>query len=492
MFWVNFLHIYQPSNQSKEILEKVVNECYRPLFKGFLKIPNMKLNLNINAGLTELLYKNGYKDVIGYISQLAKTGRCEFTQTAKYHPLLPFLSKSEIKRQIEINHRTNQKYFGKVYRPQCFFPPEMGYSQKVGEVVSCLKYPLILLDEIAYQGGKSESPRDKLFYLSHTKTVIVFRERRVSNCIMSGLVRTKKEFQEILGNDLKKNVYLCTAMDGETFGHHRPGLEKSLFKILSLKQPRQIFFSEILNYFTPQEEISPIACTWASSQDDIEKGIQFYSWRNPRNKVQQIQWKFIHYLLHLAREKKLPEKTREMIDKALASDQFFWASGEPWWSIEMIEKGAYLTLRALKSLPNVSLGQIKKGEEYYKNILSTAFFWQRSGKIGEKAKKYKQMTKIPFKQRTLEKGKPEVYYAFIDMMKKKMTEAAKKREFERAILWRDAIYKIETKNDIYDAVHAVDILREQVCDKTLTKLMDKYKEKYKKIKAGQPEIRRII
>ncbi len=492
MFWINFLHIYQPPDQSKEILEKVVNESYRPLFKGFLNIPNMKLNLNINAGLTELLYNNGYQDVLENIKKLAETGRLEFTETAKYHPLLPFLPEKEIIRQIETNHQTNKKVFGKSYQPKCFFLPEMAYSPKVGKVISSLGYPFILLDEISFQGGEKEPPRNKLFRLDNSQTIVIFRERRVSNCIMSALVRSKKEFEEVLGEDIKKNVYLCTAMDGETFGHHRPGLEKSLFKILTLEKPKQIFLSEVSKYFEEAGKIEPISSTWASSAEEIKKGIQFYSWKNPKNKVQKIQWAFVNYLLKLVKGKKLSEKNKDKIDKALSSDQFFWSSGEPWWSIEMIEKGAYLVLSALKSLPFVKKNQIEKAENYYKNILATAFSWQRSGKIQEKSKKYKEMTKIPFKERTLESGKPEVYAAFIKMMEREMKKAASREEFERAILWRDAIYKIDTKNDIYDAVHAVDLLRQVVSDKKLRDLMDKYKAKYKKIKSGQPEIRRIL
>ena len=107
------------------------------------------------------------------------------------------------------------------------------------------------------------------------------------------------------------------------------------------------------------------------------------------------------------------------------------------------------------------------------------------------AKRYREIVKIPFKERTLEVGKPEVYFAFLEMMKRKMFEAARKKNYERAILWRDAIWKLETKNDIYDAIHAVDLLRMEIPDPELRKLMDRYKEKYEKIKSGQPEMRRI-
>src|SRR4030042_4604680 len=136
MIWVNFLHIYQPWNQSDEILERVVNESYRPLFRGLLMIPNLKINLNISGVLTELLMKKGYSDVVDNIKKLAQSRRLEFTETAKYHPLLPFLKKDAISRQIIENYKTNKKYFGKTYLPACFFPPEMAYSSKVGKVIS--------------------------------------------------------------------------------------------------------------------------------------------------------------------------------------------------------------------------------------------------------------------------------------------------------------------------------------------------------------------
>lgn len=170
MYWVNFLHIYQPADQSDEILERIVNELYRPLFKGFLSIPKLKLNLNISGGLTELLVHKGYSDVIDVIRTLAENNQLEFTESAKYHALLPFLEKRDIIRQINDNQQINKKYFGKVYKPQCFFPPEMAYSQKVGKTVSELGYPLILLDEISFAGGKSS--RLEINYSNSTQQTI--------------------------------------------------------------------------------------------------------------------------------------------------------------------------------------------------------------------------------------------------------------------------------------------------------------------------------
>jgi len=491
MNWVNFLHIYQPSDQSNDILERVVNESYRPLFRGLLGLPEIKINININGALTELLAKKGYGDVIENIRKLAETGRLEFTESAAYHPLLPFLKKEETIRQIKKNNEINRKYFGKTYNPSCFFPPEMAYKSNVAKTVSEMGYPMILLDEISYDGGKNLPPHNKLFLVKNSgKLAVVFRERRVSNSIMSAIVRNKKEFLGLIEGELEKNEYLCTAMDGETFGHHRPGLEKTLFNIMEETSDIQVFFSDLLLLYDKKDEINPIPCTWASAEEDIKRGVQFYSWKDPKNEVHKNQWRFLNYLVSVAGEKKLSPSLSDKLDRAMASDQFFWASGEPWWSIEMIERGAWAMLQALKSIPGISRKETERGERYYRDILSSIFRWQRSGKIESLARKYKESVKIPFRERTLEDGKPEVYHAFIDTMKKKMKDAAGRNNFERAVLWRDAVWKLETKNDIYDAIHAVDLLRMEVSEPELKKLMDKYKKKYNEMRPGQPEKRK--
>lgn len=496
MHWINFLHIYQPSDQSNEILEKVTNESYRPLFRGLLEIPNIKINVNISGVLTELLYKKGYRDVVNDIRKLAETGRLEFTESAKYHSLLPFLKEDEIIRQTKENRKVNQKYFGKTYKPFCFFPPEMAYSPKVAKTVAKMGYKMILVDEIAYAGGKKVPPSDKLSRIKGADILAVFRERRISNSIMSAIVKDKKEFLHLVGENIERNKYLCTAMDGETFGHHRPGLEKSLFKIMAETSRYHAFFSDLPKSFDSLGEVNPLPSTWASTAEDIEQKIQFYSWKNPKNKVHRVQWKLQNYLTAIVKKRKLSDNLLEKLDQAMASDQFFWASGEPWWSIEMIEKGAWAMLRVLKSLPTITEKELKVGEEYYKEILSIAFWWQRSGKIESLARKYKEAVRIPFKERTLEIGGEEVYKTIISLIEGKMEKAAEEKNYERAILWRDSIWKLEIKNDIYDLMHAVDRLRMELpgefknIDPKLNELFRKYKERYEKIKPGQPEGRK--
>ena len=67
MLWANFLHFYQPYSQQLDILERIVNESYRKVIGGLAASPKAKITININAGPTELLAKNGYGDVISQI-----------------------------------------------------------------------------------------------------------------------------------------------------------------------------------------------------------------------------------------------------------------------------------------------------------------------------------------------------------------------------------------------------------------------------------------
>ena len=178
-----------------------------------------------------------------------------------------------------------------------------------------------------------------------------------------------------------------------------------------------------------------------------------------------------------------------MLDRAEASDHFWWASAKPWWSLEMIEAGAWQLHELLVAMPHVSAAEKDRGDTYYRRILDLAFYWQRSGTVRRLAEQARGYIKIPFRERTAETDKPEVYDAFIHFMRERMREAAERGEYEKAILWRDAIWRLETKNDIYEAVHAVDLLRQEVPHGALEELMDRYKAKYQLLRSGQPEDR---
>ena len=495
MYWANFLHFYQPAEQQPDVLEAIAVQSYRPLIEGIKKHKRVRLTLNINGTLLELFDKYGYKDLIDNLRELSEEGRIEFTSSIKYHALAPFLSEDEIVRQIKMNDETNRFFLGDSYEPQGFFPPEMAYSEKLPAVISSLGFKWIILDEIAYDGSVGHVDYKKIYKVAGSNMLVFFRERRLSNLIMSAVVRSRESLLEAMKEDLANGRYLLTAMDGETFGHHRPGLEKMLFDVFAAPEFELIKISDIPDHYRETKEVLPVKSTWASSRKDIEENTQFLSWSDPENIIHGWQWKFTELVLKevKALDKNHPryDLVRKKTDLALSSDHFWWASAKPWWSLEMIEVGAYRLLDAIRHIPDVSKEVLEEARNYYEKIITTAFNWQRTGKIRQMMKEQKSILRIPFKDRTIGRGGAEegVYWAFIHMMKQLEKEAAAKGEYEKAILWRDAIYKLENKLDIYDTINAIDLLRVEIPHKDIEKTIEKYKDKYRQIRGGQPEQR---
>jgi hypothetical protein len=495
MRWANFLHIYQPYNQQPDILEAVTAQSYRPLIENLAKYPETRLTININGSLLELFDKYGYHDLIEGLAKAYKSGQVEFTGSAKYHALLPFLSKEEVLRQIEINNITLRHYLGEDFKPAGIFLPEMAYDPKLAPWLEEAGFKWMIIDEIAF-GGKVEAvDYTNMYKVKGTGLHVMFRERRTSNLIMSAVVRTKESLEQAMEDDIKSDRYVITGMDGETFGHHRPGLENLLFELFDAPELGMVRMSDLLEHYPEVVETEPVACTWASSPQDIADGIQFISWDDPTNPIHKLQWKLRDYVLEqfytLPQDDAEWPKLRGMLDIALASDQFFWASAKPWWSIEMIEEGAYRLLEILQHLNTVGPYGFEEGESLYHQIVAAAFDWKRSGHLLAIEREREGIMRIPFKERTLEKGgaEPAVYHAFIDMMKTQEAAAKEKGDYEAAILWRDAIYKLDKKVDMFEAIHAVDLLRTKIGNDVVEDTIAKYKSEYLRVRGGQPEQR---
>jgi hypothetical protein len=506
--WANFLHMYQPAEQQPDILEAIVVQSYRPIIEGLINHKRVRLTLNINGALLELLDKYGYRDIINNLRALAEEKRIEFTSSAKYHALLPFLDEQEIVRQITLNNESLEFFLGPETKPKGFFAPEMAYDEKIVPIIENLGFRWIILDEISCGGEVGRVDYSKIYKISGTSLSVFFRDRRLSNLIMSAVVRSRDTLLEAM-RDNSKNYpprvgdrtrveagnYIVTAMDMETFGHHRPGLEKMLFEVFDAPEFELVQISDIEKYYKEKKEIIPTKATWASSKQDIDKGSQFLSWSDPENIIHKWQWAFSGLVLKeiYAMDKSHPryDLVRKKMDIALASDHFWWASAKPWWSLEMIEDGAYRLLDTLRHIPDVGKEKLEKGRDFYEHIIATAFNWQRTGKIRQMMAEQGSILRIPFMDRTVGRGGAEegVYFAFIDMMKRLEKEAKEKREYEKAILWRDAIYKLENKLDIYDTINAIDLLRVEIPHKEVEATIEKYKKKYYEIRGGQPEQR---
>jgi alpha-amylase/alpha-mannosidase (GH57 family) len=446
MYWANFLHIYQPPTQSEKILRKVAQESYRKIFDGLSRYPNGKLTLNINGCLTQLLARHGLDDILKSIRTLLERGQLEITDSAMYHAFLPLLPEREVVRQIRLNRETNQKYFGPAYRPRGFFPPEMAYTRKLGEILDKLGYDWIILDEAAYPQD-SVNPA-KTYQIEGLKLKAFFRERAQSFKILSAQLGTGSILLRDLGDRLKKNEYLLTAMDGETFGHHRLGLEQLLFDIYAAPDLPTVTVSELIKLFPETETTDPLPSSWALMHKDQTRKEPMSRWHSS-NDIHLLQWSLTNLALEMIEEADHNSKdfadARAMLDSALHSDQYWWASAKPWWSLEMIERGANDLSRAVEAMPGIPQTSKDKSRELYLEIITTGFRWQREGIVEALVKEHYDEEVSERLDLSVPLASEEEFQKILSHLTSQMLAAAQSGEYERAAQFKRRIEELKTE-----------------------------------------------
>lgn len=406
IYWASFLHFYQPPTQFHAILNKVCNESYRPLLKTLLEHPNAKLTINICGVLTEMLNDHGAQDVIALIKELAQNNQIEFVDSAKYHAILPLIPEKETQRQIELNNKTNSFFFKEAYRPRGFFPPETCYSKQVAEILQRMGYEWVLISGAACP---EKWPLD-IIYRIPSGLNIFYRSDIVSNKISFRNIDSAGFVSELinLSND-KNDVYIVTAMDAETFGHHIQNWEKlflaevyeiidgvtrynhikqridlaeahrDIFKSGETDQIQLVTISELLEKFPIKKSKAPKPSSWSTSKEDILKGDYYPLWKGHGNSVHDLQWRHVKICFELVdkalelqngqeESKRYYDISRGLLDRAIHSCQFWWANkGSGMWDINLVNKGLALqeevALNAYKSI------KLSDADEEVKNAL---------------------------------------------------------------------------------------------------------------------------
>ncbi|MFA5375453.1 MAG: hypothetical protein WC455_06845 [Dehalococcoidia bacterium] len=434
IYWAPLLHFYQPPTQLHWVLQKVCIESYRPLVELFTDLPYAKVTININAVLTEMLYDHGFNDVVKGIRELARRGQVEFTGSGKYHPILPLIPQSEIERQISHNHKTNKRLLGKLYNPKGFFPPEMCYSKEMLKPIVDSGHQWIIISGVACP---VTWPTNIIHQIDsdRSKIAVFFRDNILSNKISfhnidaTGFIEHLKHVQT--NQKSKSDTYVVTAMDAETFGHHIQDWEKlflaKVYQSLEVdkdaahksvnrpkssavppsepqhakimteqhdgllqsrevtegKQIKAVAVSDLLDIFPRGETIEPKPSSWSTENSDIDTGNPYPLWQNPNNTIHQYQWEHLDIALAMTNKavvvakdntaKQYADNARTLLDAALHSDQFWWASRKPWWDPNLIHRGLIkqheVILNAYKAI-SLSYCSPKIKKEYYYKVVA--------------------------------------------------------------------------------------------------------------------------
>lgn len=416
IYWAQLLHFYQPPTQVPSMLKRISDESYRPLLRVFEEHPNARVTVNFNGVLTDMLIDCGHKDIVDGFKRLAERGQIEFTGTGKYHPILPLIPKDEVVRQIRLNAQTNRHYFGEAYAPKGFYPPEMCYSRDLLYPIAQEGYRWIILSGIACP---VEWPTDVIYRAEAQgqSLMVFFRDDILSNRVSfrdlgaKEFVRNLEERQ-----DGRKNIYLVTAMDAETFGHHIQGWETAFLakvyeelgsapetleeikqaKVLASQHAsiltngeaaakiQMVTISELLELFPQGRMIDPRPSSWSTTVDDMITGNYYPLWKDKNNEIHHLQWEHLNICMELVNkamqcadnEESRHSATiaRGLLDRAEHSCQMWWASKRPMWDINLIHMGLLVQLRAAvnayRAIAKSGADEDTKREYYYRTVVA--------------------------------------------------------------------------------------------------------------------------
>ncbi len=370
--WAQILHVYQPPHWTPRVIRRVTHEAYEPLITHLEQLPNVHLTLNLPASLAEQLLELGYGSLLDRLHQLVQRGQIELLGTGAFHPLLPKLPASEIRRQIELQHECLKKIFSD-YQPRGFFPPELAISSKLLKILSEFGYQYCITDDAASPVSLPLDYARTRYVDAVSGVTLVMRSRHFSDAFLDAHVTSEHTFHEAVGRG--QTIPIITAIDGENLGHHRPGMDRTWKRIVSSDHFTCITAQELLHHSRGRHEMLSRACSWSSRPEELVSRIPYGLWDHPENPIHQLLWQLTHLAIQAAEHG--PKEAREDLDRSLNSDHFWWASAEPWWSVELVQQGAMRLLHVIQKTSHAD--KQAHAKRLIHRILHLLVQWQGTG-----------------------------------------------------------------------------------------------------------------
>jgi hypothetical protein len=141
-----------------------------------------------------------------------------------------------------------------------------------------------------------------------------------------------------------------------------------------------VTISDLLDIFPRGESIEPKASSWSTDNPDLDAHNPYPLWQSPNNAIHQYLWEHMDIAMALVNKavavakdksaRQYADNARTLLDAALHSDQFWWASRRPWWDPNLIHRGLTkqqeVILNAYKAISLSNCSPKVKRECYYK------------------------------------------------------------------------------------------------------------------------------
>ncbi|MEK7637280.1 MAG: hypothetical protein AAB402_02740 [Patescibacteria group bacterium] len=382
MRWSNFFHIYQPPAWDEVIIRRACTESYEPLVSVLRQHPEIKITLNITGALIDQLSALGLGQVLTEVRQLAERGQIELVGSAKYHPILPLLPPEEVVRQIELQEGVCRNVFGPVFAPQGFYAPEMAYSSSLEKLLLDRGYRWVILDEIC-SGQPLGAIRFNKRFVAPGGLGVIFRNRYLSDFLsFSATIDQPEKSVAAIQQDVRSVDGIVTAMDGENLGHHRAGVDRLWEILVTWPEMETETLSEYRRRLSAEEIIAPHDGSWSSQPQEMLANVPFGLWNHPENPIHKLQWQLTHQIIAAVRgatDDPTFDVARRLLDQALTSDKYWWASASPWWDMTIVIRETQRLVDVLSPLTRVQPKIMNTAERLMKQVATTVELWEKTG-----------------------------------------------------------------------------------------------------------------
>ncbi len=284
-FYISLLlHFYQPPWQYKDVLKRIIDECYGPIFE-YLKRNDLPLTINLNYSLIEVLEKYGFHDMVNSFGEILR--KTDVTNSAAYHIIIPLILGLPNGEEIVIDQmRINREGLEKLgVNSNGFFPPEMAIDEKT---ISIADGNWVIADSVCFDAVNKETiPYNYIGIFGEKR--IIFRSRHWSNELT--LEMPKRQDYDIASfvGRLKNGIeqwfrgdgFLILAFDAETLGHHIPAYRNFLeqfFNELDKAGIKPETISRLTNIFDDKKNVKISPGSWSTDLCQINSGNYYPLW----------------------------------------------------------------------------------------------------------------------------------------------------------------------------------------------------------------------
>lgn len=301
------------------------------------------------AALQAMEHDDG-RALVARLRALADARRIELLGTAANDAVLPLLPESEIRRQLDLNHRAGRRAFGNVYSPWVLWPPALAASPRLARIASEHGYSGMLVDEQAMRSREGVWPGERLnacagipgFYLLPSS-------RQASQAFAEGRVRRVDGWHTLAHESQKSRHYVVTTFDVP--------LARKLSNIV---QPEDLGVTlrvgELISRISLGEVTALLPCSERSTKRQLASGLPFAEWHDPDNRLHALQWRLSLRMLaaleelHAAGLAAHPatQALRQAIDRGWRK-QWWEEAGHPSGALEAVLAGSRWRFEALSA-----------------------------------------------------------------------------------------------------------------------------------------------